>query len=81
MSRLLSPALAGAIKYEFRMAARRKVVWLAGLPLLAIAPCHPKTPPVKPDLSSHKKSLHDNIVSLQDTRRGAHASCPWGMNR
>lgn len=36
MSRLLSPALAGAIKYEFRMAARRKVVWLAVLPLLAI---------------------------------------------
>ncbi|MGC4804958.1 hypothetical protein [Micromonospora sp. DT233] len=36
MSRLLSPALTGAIKYEFQMAARRKVVWLAVLPLLAI---------------------------------------------
>lgn len=34
---LLSPALRGAMVYEFRMAARRKVLWIAILPLLAIA--------------------------------------------
>lgn len=33
----LSPALRGAILYEFRMATRRKVLWIALLPLLAIA--------------------------------------------
>ncbi|WP_018218807.1 hypothetical protein [Salinispora vitiensis] len=36
MSRLLGSAWTGAIRYEFLMAARRKVVWLAVLPLLAI---------------------------------------------
>jgi ABC-2 type transport system permease protein len=34
---LLPPALTGALTYEFKMAARRKVLWLSVLPLLALS--------------------------------------------
>ncbi len=46
MSALLSPAIRGTLIYESRVAARRKVLWIAMIPLLALG--------VLASLTSHK---------------------------
>lgn len=52
MIALLSPALVGTVRYEFRMATRTRVLWLAAVPLLALAALFSLVSPHPADSSS-----------------------------
>ena len=52
MSALLSPAVAGTLRYEFLMATRARALWIAALPLVALAALFAALAPHPPGATS-----------------------------